>query len=111
VVSAPPIAPSVAVAAAVVTAERPASQEAAPVDEFQIKLDLAELCIDKIRKLEGRKTTFAKIKKTLSVAQQKVCDDLEFQELLMDDEAIGVETEAMRNGLKTIRLWWMGDER
>jgi hypothetical protein len=111
VVSSLPIAQSVAVADAVVTAERPASQEAAPVDEFQIKLELAELCIDKIRKLEGRKTTFAKIKKTLSVAQRLVCDDLEFQELLMDDEAIGVETEAMRNGLTTIRLWWIGDER
>jgi hypothetical protein len=107
VVSAPPILRS----DAVVTAERPASQEAAPVDAFQIKLDLAELCIDKIRKLEGRKTTFAKIKKTLSVAQRIVCDDLEFQELLMDEEAIGVETEAMRNGLTTIRLWWIGDER
>jgi hypothetical protein len=111
VVSAPPIARSVAVADVVVTAERPASQEAAPIDEFQIKLELAELCIDKIRKLEGRKTTFAKIKKTLSVAQRLVCEDVEFQELLMDDEAIGVETEAMRNGLTTIRLWWLGDER
>jgi hypothetical protein len=111
VVSASPIAPSVAMAAAVETAERPASEETAPVDEFQIKLELAELCIDKIRKLEGRKTTFAKIKKTLSVAQRLLCDDLEFQELLMDDEAIGVETEAMRNGLTTIRLWWLGDER
>jgi hypothetical protein len=111
VVSAPPIARSVAVADVVVTAESPASQEAAPVDAFQIKLELAELCIDKIRKLEGRKTTFAKIKKTLSMSQRLVCEDLEFQELLMDDEAIGVETEAMRNGLTTIRLWWLGDER
>jgi hypothetical protein len=111
VVSAPPIARSITVAAAVVTAESAASQEAAPVDEFQIKLELAELCIDKIRKLEGRKTTFAKIKKTLSVAQRLVCDDLEFQELLMDEDAIGVESEAMRNGLTTIRLWWIGKER
>jgi hypothetical protein len=103
--------PSILRSDAVVTAERPASQKAAPVDAFQIKLELAELCIDKIRKLEGRKTTFAKIKKTLSVAQRLVCDDLEFQELLMDNEAIGVETESMRNGLTTIRLWWMGDER
>jgi hypothetical protein len=109
-VSPPLIAPSVAITDAVATAERPASQEADPVDAFQIKLELAELCIDKIRKLEGRKTTFAKIKKTLSVAQRLVCDDLEFQELLMDDEAIGVESEAMRNGLTTIRLWWIGDE-
>jgi hypothetical protein len=110
-VSAPPIVQAVAVADVVVTAERAASEETAPVDAFQIKLELAELCIDKIRKLEGRKTTFAKIKKTLSVAQRLVCDDLEFQELLMDDEAIGVERETMRNGLTTIRLWWMGDER
>jgi hypothetical protein len=110
VVSSPLTAQSVAVAD-VVMAERPASQETALVDAFQMKLELAELCIDKIRKLEGRKTTFAKIKKTLSVAQRLLCDDLEFQELLMDEDAIGVETEAMRNGLTTIRLWWIGDER
>jgi hypothetical protein len=102
VVSSPLIARSLAVAAAVIMAERAASQEAAPVDAFQTKLELAELCIDKIRKLEGRKTTFAKIKKTLSVAQRLVCDDVEFQELLMDEDAIGVETETMRNGLTTI---------
>jgi hypothetical protein len=109
VVSASSIAQLAPVADPVAMTERPASQEAAPVDAFQVKLDLAELCIEKIRKLEGNKTTFAKIKKTLSVPQRLMCDDLEFQELLMDDDRIGVESESLRNGNTTIRLWLIGE--
>jgi hypothetical protein len=109
VVNQPPIVQSVSVADPVATAERPAVQGTAPVDEFQAKMDLAELCIEKIRKFDGAKTTFAKIKRTLSAPQRLLYDDLEFQELLMDDDRIGVESEAMRNGVTTIRLWWIGE--
>lgn len=93
-------------------AERPSPQTTAP-DEgkhpFQLKAELAESCILKIRDLNGSKTTFAKLKKTLSRAQLALCD-AEFEELLMDDDRIGCQTEAMRNGMTTIRLWWEGDE-
>ncbi len=113
VVSHPPMmAQAVPVVDAVVTVERPARQLTAPTEEkhpFQLKSELAELCIEKICDLNGSKTTFAKLKKSLSRAQLGLCDQ-EFEELLMDDDRIGCETETMRNNVTTIRLWWRGDE-
>jgi hypothetical protein len=85
--------------------------EDSPVEEkhpFELKAELADLCLQKIRDMNGAKTTFAKLKKTLSRKQIELCDE-EFQELLMDDDRIGCETETMRNGLTTIRLWWIGE--
>jgi hypothetical protein len=106
-VNQPPIVQVVPVVDAVATAGTPASQLTAPVDEFQVKMDLADLCLEKIRNLDGAKITFSQLKKTLSSPQRLMCNDLEFQELLMDDDRIGVESEALRNGQTTIRLWWI----